>query len=144
VVESLGDRANGLSSEIWWTPNHPFKSSLTGQSARDLTDAWVASSGRPWTQPIGFVHGLFEVIADVVKRTADLDDKKAVVDAIAKTNLATIVGPVEWTGKPVKNVTKTPLVGGQWQKTDKGFDLVICENKSAPEIPVGGKFKLLS
>jgi branched-chain amino acid transport system substrate-binding protein len=143
VVESLGERANGLSSEIWWTPNHPFKSSLTGQSARELTNGYMAATQRPWTQPIGFKHALFEVVADVVKRTADLDDPQAILAAIAATNLATIVGPVEWTGVPVKNVTKTPLVAGQWQKTDKGFDLVICENETAPEIPVGGTLQLI-
>ena len=32
VIDSLGERGNGLTSEIWWTPHHPFKSSLTGQS----------------------------------------------------------------------------------------------------------------
>ena len=29
-VATLGSRADGLSSEIWWSPNHPFKSGLTG------------------------------------------------------------------------------------------------------------------
>ena len=143
VIESLGDRANGLSSEIWWSPNHPFKSSLTGQSAMELTNAFMSATGRPWTQPIGFKHALFEVVADVVKRAADLDDSSAIVDSIAATKLATIVGPVEWTGVPVKNVTKTPLVAGQWQKGPNGFDLVICENATAPEIPVGGQLQLI-
>ena len=47
VIESLGARGNGLTTEIWWTPNHPFKSGLTGQSAHELTDAYVAAtSGR--------------------------------------------------------------------------------------------------
>jgi branched-chain amino acid transport system substrate-binding protein len=41
-------------------------------------------------------------------------------------------------------VSKTPLVAGQWQRSGSGFDLVITENKSAPEIPVGGKLQLLS
>ena len=143
VIESLGDRANGLSSEIWWSPNHPFKSSLTGQSAMELTNAFMSATSRPWTQPIGFKHALFEVVADVVKRVADLDDSSAIVDSIAATKLATIVGPVEWTGVPVKNVTKTPLVAGQWQKGPNGFDLVICENATAPEIPVGGQLQLI-
>jgi len=143
VIESLGDRANGLSSEIWWSPNHPFKSSLTGQSAMELTNAFMSATSRPWTQPIGFKHALFEVVADVVKRAADLDDSSAIIDSIASTKLATIVGPVEWTGVPVKNVTKTPLVAGQWQKGPNGFDLVICENATAPEIPVGGQLQLI-
>jgi len=143
VVESLGERANGLSSEIWWTPNHPFKSSLTGQSAMELTNAYSSATQRPWTQPIGFKHALFEVVADVVKRAADLDDSSAIVDAIAATKLGTIVGPVEWTGVPVKNVTKTPLVSGQWQKGANGLELVICQNETAPEIPVGGQLQLI-
>ncbi len=144
VPESMGDRADGLSTEIWWTPNHPYKSSLTGQSARELTDGYVGATGRPWTQPIGYQHALFEVMADVIKRAADIDDNAAIVDAVAKTDLATIVGPIKFTGQPVKNVCKTPLVAGQWQKTNNGYDLIICQNKTAPEIPVGGQLKLLS
>ena len=33
AVEALGKPGNNLSSEVWWTPSHPFKSSLTGASA---------------------------------------------------------------------------------------------------------------
>ena len=42
VIDSLGERGNGLTSEIWWTPHHPFKSGLTGQSAQALTDGSVS------------------------------------------------------------------------------------------------------
>src|SRR5262245_62997482 len=56
-------------SEIWWTPNHPFKSGLTGQNCQQLTDAYTKASNRPWTQPIGFQHALFEVAIDVLKRS---------------------------------------------------------------------------
>ena len=59
------------------------------------------------------------------------------------TNYQSIVGPVQWTGKPVKNVTKTPLVAGQWQRKGDKFELVITANKPAPNIPVGGKLELL-
>mgnify|MGYP000285999487 CR=1 FL=1 len=143
VIGSLGDRGDGLSVEVWWTPHHPFTSSLTGQSAKQLTESYRAATGRPWTQPMGFKHGLFEVCADVVRRCADLDDPLAVMDAIKTTDIATIVGPVKWTGQPVKNVTKTPLVAGQWQKKGDGFELVITENETAPMIPVGGQLQLL-
>ena len=66
-VEVLGEAGNNLSSEVWWSPNHPFKSSLTGQSAGDLATAFEAAAGRQWTQPIGFIHSLFEVALDVVE-----------------------------------------------------------------------------
>ena len=144
VIDSLGQRGDGLTSEIWWTPNHPYKSGLTGQSAKDLTDAYMKATNRPWTQPIGFQHAMFEVAIDVLKRTKDVNDPNSILDAIVTTNYKSIVGPVQWTGQPVKNVTKTPLVAGQWQRKDGKFDLIIAENKTAPDIPVGGKLRPLS
>ncbi|WP_299500720.1 ABC transporter substrate-binding protein [uncultured Roseobacter sp.] len=144
VIESLGDRGDGLTSEIWWSPNHPFNSSLTGDSAGDLANGYTAATGRPWTQPIGFKHALFEVVKDVVSRAADLDDPMAIVDAIKETNMSTIVGDVNFGAGPVPNVTKTPLVAGQWQKSSDAMELVITNNAAAPDIPVGGELKLLS
>ncbi|MEM9221161.1 MAG: ABC transporter substrate-binding protein [Pseudomonadota bacterium] len=144
VIDSLGNRGNGLSSEIWWTPSHPFSSSLTGESAQQLADGYIAASGRPWTQPIGFKHALFEVVRDVVSRSEDLEDPAAIVNAIRATNLATIVGQLNWSTGPVPNVTKTPLVAGQWQTSGDGFDLVVTTNNEAPEIPLGGELQLLT
>ncbi|WP_146345725.1 ABC transporter substrate-binding protein [Phaeobacter marinintestinus] len=143
VIESLGDRGDGLSSEVWWSPNHPFSSSLTGASARELAEGYSAASGRPWTQPIGFKHALFEVVANVINRSEDLEDPEAIVSAIASTNLDTIVGSVNWANGPINNVTKTPLVAGQWQKEGDAFDLKIVANSAAPEIPMTGELKLL-
>jgi len=143
VIESLGDRGNLLSSEVWWSPAHPFSSSLTGQSAAELANGYSTVSGRPWTQPIGFKHALFEVVADVISRSADVEDPDANVAAIAETNLNTIVGTVNWADGPMNNVTKTPLVAGQWQKDGDAFDLKIVANATAPEIPLTGDLILL-
>ena len=71
TVESLGDAGHNLSTEVWWTPNHPFKSSLTGETAAEVADAFTKTTGRPWTQPIGFAHALFELAVDVMKRAED-------------------------------------------------------------------------
>ncbi|MEM7631003.1 MAG: ABC transporter substrate-binding protein [Pseudomonadota bacterium] len=143
AIEALGDRGVGLTSEIWWSPNHPFASSLTGTSARDLANGYSAATGRPWTQPIGFKHALFEVVADVIARADDLDDADAIAAAISGTNISTIVGGVNWSNGPVPNVSKTPLVSGQWQKAGDGVELVITNNAQAPDIPVGGELQLL-
>lgn len=144
AVAALGDRGNGLTSEIWWSPNHPFKSSLDGTTAKALADGYTAATGKPWTQPIGFRHALFEVVADVVKRAADLEDPAAVVEAIRTTKIDTIVGGVDWSTGPVKNVSKTPLVAGQWKKDGDNLELVITTNVQHPNIPVGGDLQLLS
>ncbi|MDA9100175.1 ABC transporter substrate-binding protein [Planktomarina sp.] len=143
VVESLGARGDGLTSEVWWSPNHPFNSSLTGDSAQDLVDGYTAATGRPWTQPIGFRHALFEVVADVVKRAEDLDNPEAITASIAATQLETIVGSIDWSNGPVKNVSKTPLVGGQWQKNGDTLDLKIVGNSDHPSIPKTGMLKTL-
>lgn len=148
AVEALGKNGHNLSSEVWWSASHPFKSSLTGESSKDLADGFTKATKRPWTQPIGFVHALFEVAADVMKR-ADPTDSKAVIAAIAATKLDTIVGRVAWDGANLppfaaKNIAKTPLVGGQWRLKDGGgYDLVIVDNKTAPNIPTGGKMEAI-
>lgn len=144
AVEALGDAGHNLSSEVWWSPSHPFASSLTGQSSAELAAGFTEATKRPWTQPIGFVHALFEVTADVMKRASDPTDTQAVLEALAATRLDTIVGPLAWNGANLppfaaRNVAKTPLVGGQWRLKDGGgYDLVITDNKTAPNIPTGG------
>jgi len=135
-VEALGENGDGLSSEVWWTPVHPFTSSLTGQTARQLADSYQSTTGRQWTQPLGFAHALFEVAVDVLKRTQEIKNPASIRDALAATRLNTIVGPLDWSAGPVKNVAKTPLVGGQWRRNANGqYDLVVVDNSIAPMIP---------
>ena len=124
--------------------------SLTGQSAGELSAEFEAAAKRQWTMPTGFVHALFEVAVDAIKRTDDPTDRDALAEAIGATNLDTVVRKIQWGRDNVpefarKNVSKTPLVGGQWRmKDDGGFDLVIVENANAPEIPLGGQLETLS
>jgi branched-chain amino acid transport system substrate-binding protein len=143
-IAALGGRADGLSCEIWWSPSHPFKSGLTGQSAKELCDAYEHATGRTWTQTIGFQHALFEVAIDVLKRTKNLNEPASILEAIVATDYPSVVGPIRWSGKPVKNVSKTPLVAGQWRKRGNGFELVICEDTTAPNIKAQDKPRLLS
>jgi branched-chain amino acid transport system substrate-binding protein len=143
-VQALGQNGNNLSKEVWWSPNHPFKSSLNGMSARQVVNAYQQATGRQWAQPIGFTHALFEVAVDVITRANSLGDPRAVVKAIQTTKLETLVGHIEWHGKNLppfarKNIAKTPLVGGQWRlRNDSSYDLVIVDNATAPQIPVSG------
>ena len=141
-ITALGARGNNLSSEVWWTPAFPFKSGLTGQTPAQLCDAYTKATGRMWTQPLGYLHALFEVATNVLKRTTDVDDPKSILHAITTTNYNSIVGHVQWTGRPVKNVSLMEVVAGQWRVSDSGkLDLVVCENATAPNIPVGGKLR---
>jgi branched-chain amino acid transport system substrate-binding protein len=141
-VEALGPIGDGLTTEVWWSPNHPFKSSLTGASARDLAAAYTAATRKQWTQPMGFVHALFEVALDALSRSGKAGDREALREAIRATKKDTIVGDVTWGKGPVPNVAKTPLVGGQWGKGKQfPYDLTIVSNKRAPMIPTAGTIR---
>ncbi|CAB4904046.1 MAG: ABC transporter substrate-binding protein [Actinobacteria bacterium] len=143
VVEALGDTGNNLSSEVWWSPSSPYKSALTGQSAKELAASFEKATKKQWTQPLGFAEALFEVA------TATLQKSKSVKEADIQSALSTlktdtIVGPVDWTSGPVKNVSKTPLVGGQWRLQGDGtYQIVIVSNSLAPQIPTGGTMEPL-
>ncbi len=149
TVQALGKNGHNISTEVWWTPSHPYKSSLTGISAADLAKGYEHASGKQWTQPIGFVHSLFEVAIDALKRSGDPADGAAVAKAIGATKLDTIVGPIAFGSDKVppfaaKNIAKTPLVGGQWRLNGDRYEMVITENGRAPQIPLGGQMQALS
>jgi branched-chain amino acid transport system substrate-binding protein len=140
-IAPMGERAAGLTTEIWWSATSPYKSSMTGQSSQELADAYEKASGRQWSQPLGFRHSLFEVIFDTLKRTQDLDKADSIRDALKATKLDTIVGPIDFTKGPFPNCCLTPLVIGQWLKRPGSkypFDLVIVDNANYPQIPVAG------
>ena len=145
AVEALGDRGAGMSTEVWWSHHHPFKSGLTGQTAQQFCDAYEAATGKQWTQPIGFKHANLEVAIDALKRAKKLD-AASIRDAIKETDYQSMVGPITWKAgpgplNPVPNVCTTPLVGGQWKKGKKcKYDLEIVFNKTAPEIPLDKPF----
>jgi len=53
---------------------------------------------------------------------------------------------VKWGGPgPFKNVSKTPLVLGQWNKGGKyKYELTVVNNQAATTIPAGGKMRLMN
>ena len=144
AVASLGPRADRLSTEIWWLPAFPFRSSLTGQSATELAASYEQTTKRGWTQPLGVVHALFEVGIKALKASGDPKAPAAVTGALRSLKADTIIGSLDFVSSGVKNVSKMRLVGGQWLVGPSGRpDLVITDNSLAPEIPVQRRFQLL-
>jgi branched-chain amino acid transport system substrate-binding protein len=143
-IEALGPRGNGMTTEVWWSPHHPFKSGLTGQTAQQFCDAYSQATKKQWTQPIGFKHAILEVAIDVLKRAKKLD-APAIRDAIVETNYNSLVGPIQWKTGPVKNVCLTPLVGGQWKPGKRfKYDLHIVNNETAKNIAIDSKMEPLA
>lgn len=143
-VQALGKSAHGMSTEIWWSPAYPFRSSLTGQTARQLADTYMAATKKEWTQPIGVMHALIETGIAALKASGDPKNPQKVADAIRGLKLDTVIGRLDFAGSGIKNVSKMRVVGGQWIIDDKGkLDIVVTHNGTAPEIPVQRKFELL-
>lgn len=131
AVEALGENlAEGLSSEVWWSPWHPYTSSLTDTSAKAFAEGY----DQQWTQPMGFTHALFEIAADVLQRAGSAEPA-ALRDALAATNLETIVGPIQFAEN---HTARTPLVGGQWTRGEEPYpwELEIVHNETSPSIPI--------
>ncbi len=136
-------KGDGLSSEIWWTDRYPTTSSLTGQSANELAEAYIAATGRNWEQPLGYGHAVWEVAIDALRR-AGTTEKTALNEAIGQTNLDTQVGNVNFSEGPVPQLTTTTLVGGQWVAGDRfPFELFVAVNTFLADHPIDGPLRLI-
>lgn len=144
AVENLGKAGDALSSEIVWSRHHPFKSTINGMTCAQYADLWEKETKKQATQPLGWIHALFEVAIDVLKRSGDPLKKASVRDAIGKTNLVTIQGPINFTNGPVKNVSRISLVGGQWKSGSKyKYEVDIVSNSTSPNIPTTSKIRVI-
>lgn len=143
-VAALGASAEGMSTEIWWTPRYPFSSSLTQQTARQLAEGYTSATQRDWTQPIGVVHALFETGIAALRASGDPKNPDKVSDALRTLKLQTVIGQLDFANSGIKNVSKMRVVGGQWSVGQGGKpEIFITHNKTAPEIPVQRAFNLL-
>jgi branched-chain amino acid transport system substrate-binding protein len=131
-----GNLAAGLISELWWSPYHPFISSLSGETSKKLSEAWSKDTEKQWTMPLGFAYAGFEIALNALQRAQSLDKAK-IREALDKTDLKTLVGTIKF-GKD--HTCETPLVGGQWMKGKSWpWELGITYNKEHPEIPITAK-----
>jgi len=134
--------AEGLTCEVWWTPWHPFKSSIDGMTCQQLADKYEADHpGDVWSPPMGYKYAGMEIAVDALKRAASLDPAK-IRDAIAATDLNTMVGHIKY--DPVTHISETPIVGGQWVLNSAGteVELRIVYNANNPHIPKNGTLTL--
>ena len=136
--------ANGIMTEVWWQPNYPFTSAITGEASQTIGDAYLADNGRNMPQPAGYAYAAIELAINAFQQAGTLD-KEAVRDALAATNLDTVVGPIKY-DQEMNGLTygDTVIAGGQWQLQDDGTEqLVVIDNTvySNIDIPITGEYK---
>ncbi len=137
IGEGLGD---GVISEVWWTPNHPYVSSLTGQSNKELGAMWTEKFGTNPPATVGYKHANVELLVDILTRAKSLDTDK-IVKAAAATDIDTCVGHVKYDDR---HASVQALVTGQWvMQADGSWKQEIIANTQIPELPVTAEIKII-
>ncbi len=136
-TEALGGLVNNIATDCWWTPAMPYKSSLTGETAKALADAYQAASGKQWLQSLGSTYSLFEVTQSALSSVDDPHDHNQVADALGKVSYSGISGPLDFSKGPQPGIGMMRPLGVQW-KPGKNFpwEMVVVDNSLNPDVPV--------
>jgi branched-chain amino acid transport system substrate-binding protein len=147
-VESVGKLSDGLLNEVWWSPWHPWESSLDGFTCQELADMYEMQFDIPWSAPMGYKYAGMEIAVNALKRAASLDPVK-IRDAIRDTDMKTMVGPIKYElmahgDLPPSYVSLTPIVGGQWTWDPRAevSEINIVYNETFPEVPLNGTLRI--
>ena len=95
-VDALGSLVNNVATDAWWTPNMPWKSSLTGQSCAEIAAAFTSATGSQWVQALSN-YSLFEVAYAAMQMVNNPHDKAEVAAALFKVNIEGLAGKLDWT-----------------------------------------------
>lgn len=136
---ALGDLVINIATDCWWSPFHPYTSTLTGQTAKQLADGFEQSTGQQWLSSLGSVHSLFEIAHAALTGVDDPKDKFAVAAKLKTLSYAGISGPLDWTKGPVPGVAIQQPVGVQWRKGTKyPYSMFVVDNSLNKDVPTNG------
>ncbi|MDO4571785.1 MAG: ABC transporter substrate-binding protein [Clostridia bacterium] len=140
-VQALGPLGDGLISEVWWSPDFPYASSITGQSSRELSEDYLANTSFDFVPAtLGYKHANIELLYDILRRAASLDPAR-ICAAAADTDLSTVVGRIRFGANHACVMT---VATGQWVLGEDGrFSQSIIANTQIPEVPLSGGLRPL-
>jgi branched-chain amino acid transport system substrate-binding protein len=136
---ALGSLVNNIATDSWWGPYMPNSSSLTGQTAKKLADAYQSATGNQWVQSIGSTYSLFEVAKEAFAAVSDPHDAKEVAAALHKVNYTGMCGALNFAGGPAPGVGIIRPLGAQWKKgTSFPWEMQVVDNSMNPAVPTTG------
>lgn len=140
---ALGNLVLNIATDSWWGPYMPYKSSLTGMTARELADSYQSSTGSQWLQALGSTYSLFEVAREAFTAVDDPHDKKAVAAALHTVNYSGICGPIDFAGGPAPGVGIIKPVGVQWKKGSGKypFEMQVVDHSLNSSVPITATFE---
>jgi branched-chain amino acid transport system substrate-binding protein len=140
---ALGEQVVNVATDAWWTPFHPYKSSLDGTTSKELGDSFTAATKKEWVQALGSTYSLFEVAYNAFSASTDPHNHKQVAAQLRSMNYTGMVGPLDWTSGPVPGVAIIEPVGVQWKKSTGQFpfEMQIVDNSANKNVPLTGKLE---
>jgi branched-chain amino acid transport system substrate-binding protein len=137
-TQALGALVNNIATDSWWGPYMPNTSSLSGQSASALADAYQASTGKQWVQSIGSTYSLFEVAKEAFGAVSNPHDHAEVANALHNVSYTGMCGALNFAAGPAPGVAIINPVGVQWRKSTGTFpfEMTVVDNSLNPNVKV--------
>jgi len=138
-IEALGSLGYNIAAGAYWHAAYPYQSPITGMNGQALSTAYESATTKQWQQQLGASMSLLDAGFAALSQSPDPKRKADVAAALAKLNVITTVGKVDFTAGPVPNVSTTPIVGCQWLKASSGpykLDFVVVDNAGDTNVPV--------
>jgi branched-chain amino acid transport system substrate-binding protein len=138
-TKALGPLVANIATDSWWGPYMPYTSSLTGQSALTLANAFQSATGNEWVQSIGSSYALFEVAKEAFGAASNPHDKADVANALHNVSYTGMCGAIDFASGPAPGVGIIPPVGAQW-KASTGkypFEMKVVDNSLNKNVPIG-------
>jgi branched-chain amino acid transport system substrate-binding protein len=144
-ADALGQLANNIATDVWWSPSHPYKSSFDGRSAQQLADDFATQTGKQWSQALGSVYTLFEIAAKALSAASDPKNHDEVADQLQNMKIEGMSGSLDFTAGPQKSVAIQTPVGGQWRPGTKfPWDMFLVDNTFNPAVATTGDLQATS
>ena len=143
-VTALGSLVNNVATDCWWSPFAPYRSSLTGETAAHLAEAYQKSTGQQWTQAIGSTYAAFEVAKNTFSRARDPHDHKDVADKLHTMKYEGMNGVVDFTSerrrggnRPSGRRPMEERLAGEVHRL-RARRMYVVDNSDAPDWPING------
>ncbi len=116
AMRALGRHGIDILSVNFWSPAYPGASKYGGYDGQGLVDRYEsANEGKYYSPPLAYTDASYDVLFDALQR-AGTTDRAALLAALAKTDLDTVVGRVRFNDL---HYSVQPLGGAQWRVDDE-------------------------
>lgn len=131
--------ADRLCSEVWWTTEYPYVSSISGESCEEIGQQWLKLTKDSYVSALaGYDYANVEILYQILKEAKSLDIEKlcAAADTL---DTETVIGRVRFNEQ---HYSVQSLVTGQWIYNEDGtWSRYIIANTQVPDCPVTSEFR---